>query len=101
MNREELHEALDAAIDRKQWFHPQWEPWVKCSEEEKEQFRVMCNFMSKIHPKSLGTIDVRFEKCSPYRSINFYEPKLGHNGEFMDSIVEMALGKEESNESNS
>lgn len=91
MNREEYHKLLDKAIDKEPWFAPEWEPWVKCSEEEKEQFRIMLNFISNLYPKSLGAMEIKFEKCEPYRGFVCYEPELGHDPRFLNRLLRRDL----------
>lgn len=95
MTKEEIYEKVKEAIDKEPWFSPDWEPWAKCSDEEKEQFRVLINIIAKLCPKSLGAVELKFEKCSPYRGFLCFEPKLGHNPEFLNTLIEMAIGKEE------
>lgn len=90
----ELRELFEDALKAKQWIAPQWEPYAKCAEEEREMFVFLLNLFGKIAPKSLGCIDIRFEKCSPYRTFQRYDTKLGHNPEFLDTIIEKAIGPE-------
>lgn len=93
--REHYHDLLDSCMDKTgSWINPKWEPYEKCAEEDRKEFVLMLHLIGRLYPKSLGAMDVRFEKCSPYRSFGKYDPNLGHNDQFMDDIVTMALGPE-------
>lgn len=84
-----LAHKLWNALTTAKWISPDWEPYAKCSEDEKQQFVIWVNLIAKFWPQSLGACAVSFEKCDPMRHFVTFEPKNGDNSNF---YVERLLG---------
>ena len=83
MDNREVFDLVQEALETKDWISPGWQPWVKCSDEEKSKFTIFRNLIGKFAPRSLGAIAISFEKCDPNRQFIFYEKDMGHDPNFL------------------
>lgn len=74
MDRQAALDKCKEVLDKKPWIAPDWEPYAKCSDEEKEQLVLFLNLAAAFAPKSLGCLAIVFEKCNLERQFLMFEP---------------------------
>jgi len=68
LTKEELLKFMNACDFSFDWVSPEWEPIVKCKEENRKLFMFGLHILSLTAQEELGTTTVKWSNCDPERS---------------------------------
>lgn len=68
ITKEKLIELMNESDFTFDWVSPEWEPIMKCKEENRRLFLFGLHILSLTAPEELGTTTVKWSNCDPDRS---------------------------------